>query len=485
MNMGMIRLIVISAIIISVLFPLHGFCVPADVEDISNRDYLETTLKTLNEAEESIYIVMYLISFVPEEKDTPVYKLLCALSDAHNKGVDVKVILDYRSSENVEGQVSYYAYKFLKDAGIDVRFDTVGVYTHNKTIIIDEKIIVSGSANWSRSAIEKSNETNFLIESPELAKGLIKRISEIELISEREGVKEKNVLMPLRLMQKDSVFQDMVRRHDERSFDIYLLLLSRFKPDSDGKVDITYEEIRDAIGMKREGYRTMINRTLKKLQNRYKLIKIVIGYNKPVEITVLTPGAENPISTKDLRPKECLGVPLVYWLFSWDRRLTLSAKYCLLINLAEISTETQWNEWMLTREQMAEKYGVISYTISKGMAELRKYHIIDIEYGEIDKGYEQRMPAKTRYLGLYDWDEFQKALKRLEEKYGKEKVKRVRKYADIVHRAYDLEAIEDIIDFIDVYGEDEVRKAFRKVAQKNIDNPKRTFKYVIGILKNR
>ena len=139
-------------------------------------------------------------------------------------------------------------------------------------------------------------------------------------------------------------------------------------------------------------------------------------------------------------------------------------------------------EWMLTRDQLAEKYGVSCRSISKGMIGLREFGIIDIEYGEVDKGYDNRMPAVTRVLGLYNYDEFQKAIVELEEKQGKGKVALARRYAKVVFRSYDIESICDVLEFMEVYGQDRVKKAFAKVAKKEIDNPKRSFKYVVGIL---
>lgn len=479
-RIGLLLLIIsiYTSMPLSCLFP-----VPADVRDISDRDYLEPTLEAIRNAQESIYMVMYLISFMPEEKGTPVAKLLYSLKEAHERGVYVRAIIDYRSSKSLQdGQIGYNAYKFLKDNGIDVRFDIANIYTHNKTIVIDKKIVIAGSANWSEAAISKSNETNFIMESPQIAQSLVSRFDKIELAPVKEET-ANTVLVPIILMDKDSVFQDMLRRHDKRSFNISLLLFNRWHSQKNGKIEITYKEIAKGIGMNREDYRDMLNRTLKKLQNRYKLIKLSIGWNKPVEIILLDPETKSVLEKLD--GEKCFNIPKEYWQYGWNKRLTFAEKYSLLINILEMSNQTKWNEWLMTREQLVGKYGITSTTISKGMAGLRRYHIIDIEYGEIKEGYDNRKPAKTTFLGLYDWNEFEKELNKLHQKHGKAKIKRARKYAAIVFRDHDISSIEDILEFIDIYGEDIVKKAFHKVAQKNIDNPKRTFKYVVGILKNR
>lgn len=481
--------ILILAVVINI--PQSVYAYPAEITDVSNRDYADAVIKILDNAKESIDMVMYLISYNEKDQESPVYKLMHALGDAHKRGVKVKVILDYRSSGDAkEGAVSYYAYKFLKDAGIKVKFDTPSVYTHNKTIVIDNKIVVAGSANWSQAALEKSNETNLIVESPQLAEDILKRFNKIELIPEKPTLKgcEKPteegqyVLFPFALLAKNAVFQDIMRRGHERAFDVYLLLIREFKTGEGGKINISYEEVAGRIGMDREFHRSMINRILRELQNRYGLIKVKMHYGDPVDITLLNPSGS---LLDKLNSEECLKIPDEYWRYRWSKRLTLAEKYCLLINLAEVSQQTQWNEWLLTREQIAVKYGIGRSTISKGMMGLRRYGIIDIEYGEIDEGYPKRMPALMRFKGLYDYDAFQKSISELEDKYGKKLIKQARKYADIVFRAYDLESIKDIIRFIDSYGENMVNEAFSIVKVKAIDNPKRTFKYVVGILKKK
>ena len=49
-------------------------------------------------------------------------------------------------------------------------------------------------------------------------------------------------------------------------------------------------------------------------------------------------------------------------------------------------------------------------------------------------------------------------------------------------KGFDLGVIEEIAKLINIYGAANVDEAFKVVEQKNPDNPKRTFGYVIGIL---
>jgi len=82
-----------------------------------------------------------------------------ALIEAHSRGVEVKVVFE-------KNQVTRYSeYQKLKAAGIAVRNDTNSGYMHDKVMIIDGVIVLTGSFNWSAHAEEKNNENLIIIKS--------------------------------------------------------------------------------------------------------------------------------------------------------------------------------------------------------------------------------------------------------------------------------------------------------------------------------
>ena len=88
-----------------------------------------------------------------------------ALIDLHQQGVAVRVIMETRS---IRGTGSEYA--TLEEAGIHVTADGNCYVAHNKVMIIDDQIVVTGSYNFTASA-EKNNDENLLIiDDPELAR---------------------------------------------------------------------------------------------------------------------------------------------------------------------------------------------------------------------------------------------------------------------------------------------------------------------------
>ncbi len=72
----------------------RAYCYNAEVIDLSGRKYFPAVKEALSNAKESIYLVMYFVSFDPNSKQSPVNDLVDEIINAHKRGVKVKVILD-------------------------------------------------------------------------------------------------------------------------------------------------------------------------------------------------------------------------------------------------------------------------------------------------------------------------------------------------------------------------------------------------------
>jgi phosphatidylserine/phosphatidylglycerophosphate/cardiolipin synthase-like enzyme len=71
-----------------------------------------------------------------------------------------------------EGQVASNEgteYDLFRQAGLDVRLDGSEGMMHHKVIIIDEKIVITGSYNFTNSAETRNDENVVIIFSPEAA----------------------------------------------------------------------------------------------------------------------------------------------------------------------------------------------------------------------------------------------------------------------------------------------------------------------------
>jgi phosphatidylserine/phosphatidylglycerophosphate/cardiolipin synthase-like enzyme len=108
----------------------------------------EAVVSAIEKAKKSINVQAYSFTSAPIAK---------ALVDAHKRGVAVNVILD--KSQKSE---RYSSADFLAHAGISVLIDSKHAIAHNKIMIVDGKIVITGSFNFTKSA-EESNAENLLV----------------------------------------------------------------------------------------------------------------------------------------------------------------------------------------------------------------------------------------------------------------------------------------------------------------------------------
>jgi phosphatidylserine/phosphatidylglycerophosphate/cardiolipin synthase-like enzyme len=115
----------------------------------------EAVVDALNHATNSVFVQAYSFTSAPIAK---------ALTDAHQRKVKVRVILD--DSQRTE---KYSEADFLEHYGIPPLIDAKHAIAHNKIMIIDEGIIITGSFNFTKSAEEKNAENLLVINDPALA----------------------------------------------------------------------------------------------------------------------------------------------------------------------------------------------------------------------------------------------------------------------------------------------------------------------------
>ena len=135
-----------------------------DIITIFDRNYFPTVDKLIKNANNTIYVAMFEIKYYKDYPNSLENKLVEDLIDAKNRGVTVYVIADEYSKGEKD------VINLLKENGINAKLDSKNVTTHDKLLIIDGKITVVGSTNWSHYAIEKNHEVSVVIFSKDVAK---------------------------------------------------------------------------------------------------------------------------------------------------------------------------------------------------------------------------------------------------------------------------------------------------------------------------
>jgi len=115
----------------------------------------EAIIEALDHARSSILVQAY--SFTSET-------IAQALARAHGRGVQVLVLLD--KSQRTQ---KYTVAALLSHAGIPTLFDEAHAIAHNKVMIIDNRIVVTGSFNFTKAAEERNAENLLVISDVDLA----------------------------------------------------------------------------------------------------------------------------------------------------------------------------------------------------------------------------------------------------------------------------------------------------------------------------
>ncbi len=114
-------------------------------------------IKETEAATREILVQMFLFTSAP---------LRNALVKAQKRGINVEVILDKREQKNQQ----YKTAKALSKGGVTVYTDDKHTNAHNKVMIIDREIIITGSFNYTYPAESKNAENILIIRSGDLAK---------------------------------------------------------------------------------------------------------------------------------------------------------------------------------------------------------------------------------------------------------------------------------------------------------------------------
>ena len=114
-------------------------------------------IEHINNAEESINIAMYSLT------DSEIAR---AIVLAKERGVVIRIYLDSKEV-NAEHSKSRF---FIKEGIENIRLSSNRYLMHNKFAIIDNKIVITGSYNWTASAGKRNDENLLVLDEEEIVK---------------------------------------------------------------------------------------------------------------------------------------------------------------------------------------------------------------------------------------------------------------------------------------------------------------------------
>jgi cardiolipin synthase len=94
--------------------------------------------------------------------------LLDAIVAAARRGVDLNIVFPRRNDSRIVGAISRAYYPALARAGVHI-YEYCGGLLHAKTLVVDGRVALVGSANMDRRSLDLNFENNVLFESDALA----------------------------------------------------------------------------------------------------------------------------------------------------------------------------------------------------------------------------------------------------------------------------------------------------------------------------
>jgi len=97
-----------------------------------------------------------------------------AMITSHRRGIKIRVITDNDKSHDEGSDIEQIA-----SAGISVKMDRTTNHMHHKFMITDERAIITGSYNWTRSAAKFNQENIVLSKEAGLIKSYLKEFDNL------------------------------------------------------------------------------------------------------------------------------------------------------------------------------------------------------------------------------------------------------------------------------------------------------------------
>lgn len=146
---------------------LRYFSLPGD-----QGQALSAVLQILRTARKTVRLAMFALTYPP---------VFHELNEAKKRGVDVKILID-KDYKNL----SIKQIQSLKDSNLTLHTKTTRYRLHHKFAVIDQKILIAGSVNWSESGFCINSEDMIILDN--LTDKQIKKLNKIWEDLEKQSV---------------------------------------------------------------------------------------------------------------------------------------------------------------------------------------------------------------------------------------------------------------------------------------------------------
>jgi phosphatidylserine/phosphatidylglycerophosphate/cardiolipin synthase-like enzyme len=93
---------------------------------------------------------------------------------SHKKGLEIRIITDNDKMRDLGSDIDR-----LAKAGIAVKMDNTSNHMHHKFMVVDDRSLLTGSYNWTRSAARYNHENIVLIHETGVVRSFLKEFERL------------------------------------------------------------------------------------------------------------------------------------------------------------------------------------------------------------------------------------------------------------------------------------------------------------------
>lgn len=134
---------------------------------VVDNQFLSIATSLVEQAKKEICISTFKLEVNEKPRGRTLKKFFDLVINKLKAGARVKVLFNWHDDRRSVPMTNYYASRYLKSAGADVRFLKSNRCVHAKLLLVDREKALLGSHNLSVRSCENNFELSYLIPDPE------------------------------------------------------------------------------------------------------------------------------------------------------------------------------------------------------------------------------------------------------------------------------------------------------------------------------
>jgi len=136
--------------------------------------FLPAVVQLIQPAQTTVMISTYKLEHTMRTRGDALRVIFEALVAAKQKGVNVKVLLNWNDLKRSVAKTNLYAMTWLSNQGIETRYLDNNRCCHAKMVIVDKNVIILGSHNLSCKSVMENLEASIQTDDKEIVEQAVK-----------------------------------------------------------------------------------------------------------------------------------------------------------------------------------------------------------------------------------------------------------------------------------------------------------------------